>query len=274
MNVADLLRVKPGTRVDLASIDASATPGLEGPKQQEKAAAAMLHQQNCDVMQNLQYLLWAEQRQALLVVLQGMDAAGKDGTIRHVYGVLNPQGVRVTAFKQPTPKELQHDFLWRIHECVPVHGRIGIFNRSHYEDVAVVRVHKLVSKDAWSKRFEHINAFEKLLADSGTSIIKIFLHIDRDEQKERIQARLDDPAKVWKFTNSDIEERKLWSDYTDAYNDAISKCSTDHAPWYVVPANRKWYRNWAISTITRGVLEKMNPKTPPAQFEAGKIKID
>ncbi|MCL4222121.1 MAG: polyphosphate kinase 2 family protein [Phycisphaerales bacterium] len=274
MNVADLLRVRPGSPVDLRSIDASGTPGLEGPREQEKAAAATLHQQNCDAMQSLQYLLWAERRQALLVVLQGMDTAGKDGTIRNVYGVLNPQGVRVTAFTQPTERELAHDFLWRVHRATPAHGQIVIFNRSHYEDVTVVRVQNLAPKEVWSKRYEHINAFERLLVDSGTSIIKIFLHIDRDEQKQRIESRLSDPTKSWKFAASDISERKHWDDYTDAYNDAISKCSTAHAPWFVVPANRKWYRNWAISTITRHTLEKMNPRTPAAKFEAGSIKVD
>ncbi|GAB4384499.1 MAG: polyphosphate kinase 2 family protein [Phycisphaerales bacterium] len=274
MNVAELLRVRPGIRVDLASMDASETPGLEGPKHRARPHAAMLHQRNCEAMQRLQYLLWAEQKRALLVILQGMDAAGKDGTIRHVFGVLNPQGVCVTSFKRPTPDELGHDFLWRIHRCVPARGCIGVFNRSHYEDVGVVRVHGLVPERVWSGRFEHINAFEKQLADSGTSIIKFFLHIDRDEQKKRLQERLDDPAKAWKFTPADIEERRLWDDYIAAYNDAIARCSTDYAPWFIVPANRKWYRNWAISTITRGVLEAMDPKTPPARFEPGTIRID
>jgi PPK2 family polyphosphate:nucleotide phosphotransferase len=219
-------------------------------------------------------LLYAEQKHKVLIVLQGMDTSGKDGTIRRVFEGVNPQGVRVASFKQPTPEELDRDFLWRVHKQVPGKGEMVIFNRSHYEDVLVVRVHELVPKEVWSKRYEHINSFERMLADEGTTILKFFLHIDQEEQKQRLQARLDDPHKHWKFNPADLEERKLWPKYMKAYEEAISKTSTDGAPWYIVPANRKWYRNIVVGTIIVEALTRLNMRYPEPEFDAAKIQIE
>jgi len=207
-----------------------------------------------DELEDLQELLYAEGKHKVLIVLQAMDTGGKDGTIRHVFEGVNPQGVKVAGFKVPTPKELAHDYLWRVHKHTPGKGEIVIFNRSHYEDVLVVRVHNLVPEEIWSRRYEHIRAFEKILADEGTTILKFYLHINREEQKERLQARLDEPHKNWKFSKGDLAERALWDQYQAAYQDALSKTSTPYAPWYIIPANRKWYRNLVISTI---IIEKL-----------------
>lgn len=274
MHPYELHRIEPGSAVDLAAIDPGRTPGLSGPESQERAAAAALHAENILAMQDLQYRLWAEKRRSVLVVLQGMDTAGKDGTIRHVFGALNPQGVRVEGFKQPTPEELAHDYLWRVHRKTPGHGRIVVFNRSHYEDVLVVRVHGLVPEDVWRRRYEEINAFERLLAGSGTTILKVFLHISKAEQKQRLQARLDEPDKLWKFSMGDLAERKRWAEYQEAYTEALSRCSTEHAPWFVVPADSKWYRNWAVSSIVRRALEGMDPRPPRAEIDPSKVHIE
>ena len=228
---------------------------------------------NVKRLQELQEVLWAEGKHALLIVLQAMDAGGKDGTIKHVMRGVNPQGCHVTSFKVPTEEELDHDFLWRIHKAAPRRGYIGIFNRSHYEDVLVVRVHNLVPEDVWSKRYEQINHFEKLLAESGTTIIKFFLHISKEEQKERFEARLQDPAKNWKFSMGDVEERAHWDDYMRAFEDAFSKCSTPWAPWYIIPANHKWYRNLAVSQIIIDTLERLDMHFPPPLPDADKIVI-
>ncbi len=198
-------------------------------------------------LSDLQEALAAAQQQSLLMILQGMDTSGKDGTIRHVLSGVNPQGCRVYSFKQPTPEELAHDFLWRIHKVTPAKGMMGIFNRSQYEDVLVARVHNLVPEEVWSRRYKEINAFEKLLANNGTIVLKFFLHISYDEQERRLLAREQDKDKAWKLSSSDWAERKYWNDYQNAYEDALSKCSTDEAPWYIVPANHKWYRNLAIA---------------------------
>ncbi len=256
-------RIEPGSKIDLRTIDPQGTPGLRGSAEQERAAAEHLHAENIEAMKRLQYRLWAEQRQSLLVVLQGIDTSGKDGTIRHVFGPLNPQGVRVQGFRAPTPEELRHDFLWRVHAHAPAAGRIMVFNRSHYEDVLAVRVLGLIPEAQWRLRFAHINDFEQLLSESGTRVIKIMLHISKAEQAERLRARLDDPEKRWKFERGDLDTRKRWDDYRSAYEEALERCSTDHAPWHVVPADRKWYRNWAVSTIVRANLEAMDPRTPP-----------
>jgi PPK2 family polyphosphate:nucleotide phosphotransferase len=224
-------------------------------------------------LEELQELLHAEHKHKVLIVLQAMDTGGKDGTIRHVFEGVNPQGVRVASFKKPTPEELGHDFLWRVHKQVPGRGEIVIYNRSHYEDVLVVRVHDLAPKGVWSKRYDHINDFERMLVDEGTTILKFFLHIDLDEQKERLQARLDEPNKRWKFNPADLEERKLWPKYVKAYEDAISKTSTDWAPWYVVPANRKWYRNLVVGTVIIEALEDLNMRYPEPEFDPAEIKI-
>ena len=210
-------------------------------KSKKKAQAEL--DENIAVLDDLGYRLYAENRRSLLLVLQGMDTAGKDGTIRHVMQGFNPQSCRVTAFKQPGVEELAHDFLWRVSLAVPRKGFIGIFNRSHYEDVLVVRVHNLVPKEEWESRYERINLFEKMLSDGGVTIVKVFLHISKQEQRRRLQARLDDPEKRWKFSRADLQERRYWGDYQRAYEAALTRCNTRHAPWYIVPADHKWYRN-------------------------------
>jgi len=256
---ADRWRVKPGGRLSLARIAPDGTEGAPGAKKQTKEASAALREE----LDELQARLYAEHGQALLIVLQAMDAGGKDGTIRSVFAGVNPQGVRVTSFKVPSEEERDHDFLWRIHPRVPGLGEIGIFNRSHYEDVLVVRVHELVPKAVWSERYAHINAFEANLADARTRIVKLFLHISKDEQRLRLQERVDIPEKRWKFNAGDLEERKLWDDYQRAYKDAIAKTSTEHAPWYVIPADRNWYRDWAVLSVLVETLRAMNPRFPP-----------
>jgi PPK2 family polyphosphate:nucleotide phosphotransferase len=222
----------------------------------------------------LQYLLHAAKSQSLLIVLQAMDAGGKDGTIRHVMAGLNPQGCRVTSFKVPTEEELAHDYLWRIHRAVPGKGEIGIFNRSHYGDVLVVRVHNLVPKREWSKRYEQINAFEKILAENGVTIVKFFLHISKDEQKRRLQQRLDDSSKHWKVSPADFEERQYWDDYVKAHEDALTKCSTPWAPWYVIPADHKWFRNLVVADILVSTLQDMDMRFPKSKLDLSKFVLD
>jgi PPK2 family polyphosphate:nucleotide phosphotransferase len=224
-------------------------------------------------LDNLQYLLYAEHRRALLIVLQGLDAAGKDGTIRHVMSGVNPQGCRVSSFKKPTSEELAHDYLWRIHKAVPPVGDIGIFNRSHYEDVLVARVHNLVPKEVWSQRYEQINDFERTLEENNVKILKFFLHISKDEQKRRFQQRIDDKDRQWKISESDFVERKFWDEYTKAYETALTNCSTPHAPWYVIPSNKKWFRNLAVSHIIVETLEDMDMKFPAPSVDVSKIKL-
>jgi PPK2 family polyphosphate:nucleotide phosphotransferase len=222
-------------------------------------------------LDELQELLAAERKHKVLIVLQGMDTSGKDGTIRHVMGGFDPQGVRVVSFKKPTEEELDHDFLWRIHKQVPGRGEVVIFNRSHYEDVLVVRVRELVPKKVWSRRYDEINDFERMLAGSGTLILKFFLHISAAEQKNRLEERVEDPTKRWKFAHGDLEERKLWNDYQKAYEDAIRKTSTEWAPWYVVPANAKWYRNWVVGSIVVDALEQLEMKYPAPDLSGVKV---
>lgn len=251
------LRIEPGKPAGLAKRDPEDTGQFR-----DKAVALEELKRNIARMADLHELLYAESRRALLIVLQAMDAGGKDGTIRHVMTGVNPQGCQVTPFKVPSAEEAKHDYLWRIHKAVPAKGNIGIFNRSHYEDVLVARVHKLVPKDVWMRRYDEINAFENMLAANDTKILKFFLHISPDEQKKRLEQRLSDPVKNWKVSEADFAERKLWADYMEAYEDAIAKCSTDSAPWYVIPANRKWFRNFAVSSIIVGTLETMDLKYP------------
>jgi len=221
----------------------------------------------------LQEMMYAQRKQSMLVVLQAMDAGGKDGVLRKVFTYLNPQGIRVSSFKAPTEEELAHDFLWRIHKEVPPKGYIGVFNRSHYEDVLVVRVNNLVPIEVWRKRYAHINQFEQLLAESGTRILKFFLHISKDEQKARLQDRLDDPNENWKFSIGDLPVREKWDDYMQAYEDAISQCNTEYAPWHIVPANHKWYRNYIITRTLLETLESMNLAYPPAEKGLKDVKI-
>jgi PPK2 family polyphosphate:nucleotide phosphotransferase len=251
-----LLRVAPRTRPGVARIDASSTHGWT------KEAARPVLERGLDQLAGLQERLWAERRHRVLVVLQGMDCSGKGGTIEHVMGAFNPAGCPVSSFKVPTEIELAHDYLWRIHARTPARGDIGIWDRSHYEDVLVVRVKQLVPRSVWARRYRQIAAFERTLAEEGTTILKFFLHIDKDEQRERLQARLDDPTKRWKFRLGDIDERKRWDDYMAAYEDAIAKTSTDLAPWYIVPANHKWFRNLAVASILVETLERLDPRYP------------
>jgi PPK2 family polyphosphate:nucleotide phosphotransferase len=224
-------------------------------------------------LRELQHLLYADRRHSLLIVLQALDAGGKDGTIRHVMSGVNPQGCEVTSFKAPSHEDLDHDFLWRVHHAVPRRGDIGIFNRSHYEDVLVVRVHKIVPKSVWPERYEQINDFEKMLTANGVTILKFFLHISKDEQLRRFQSRLSDPAKNWKLSLPDFSEREHWDEYMEAYEDALTKCSTKNAPWYVIPSNQKWFRNYAISCIVIEALERMKLKFPPASIDVSQIKL-
>ena len=256
-DLRDQLRAKPGARVRLAKLDHGATFGWD------KATAEPELAKQLDRLTELQDRFWAEASRAVLVVLQGIDAAGKDGTIKKVMTAFNPQGSPVTSFKVPSAEELAHDYLWRVHRAVPRKGEIGIFNRSHYEEVLVVRVHGLMPQKVWSTRYDQINAFERHLAANGTTIVKFFLSIDRDEQRDRFQARYDDPTKRWKFSMGDLEERKLWDDYQKAFDDALTKCSTDEAPWYVIPANRKWFRNLAVATILADTIDDLKPRYPP-----------
>jgi PPK2 family polyphosphate:nucleotide phosphotransferase len=263
-------RVKPGERVDLSRWDPNDKSAFPVKKKKGRAHLLELNLR----LEALQELLYAEHKHKILIVLQGMDTAGKDGTIRHVFEGVNPQGVRVAGFKQPTPQELDHDFLWRVHRQTPGRGEIVIFNRSHYEDVLVVRVHNLAAEEVWSKRYRHIKEFERLLADEGTTILKFFLHIDLDEQRARLQARLDEPAKHWKFNPADLKERKRWPEYIRAYQDALSQTSTEWAPWIIVPANRKWYRNLVVGTTIVETLEALNMRYPEPGFDPEKIKIE
>lgn len=259
--MADLrsrLLVEPGNRVRLATLDPGDTHGFD------KEAAIAQTARQLGRLTELQDRFWAEAKRSILVVLQGIDAAGKDGTIKKVMEAFNPQGCPVSSFKVPSTEELAHDYLWRVHQRVPRKGEIGVFNRSHYEDVLVVRVHGLAPRSVWSKRYDQINDWERMLAESGTTIVKFFLTIDRDEQRQRFQARYDDPTRRWKFSLGDLEERKLWDDYQAAFDDALSKTSTPWAPWYVIPANRKWFRNLAVATILADTIAGLKPAYPPA----------
>jgi PPK2 family polyphosphate:nucleotide phosphotransferase len=257
MKVIQKLLVKPGRNPKLRAFDTGATPGC---KTREEAAAQM--PELLADLRKLQYRLFAENRRAVLVVLQAMDAAGKDGLVRGVFSGFNPQACRVTPFKAPTAEELAHDYLWRIHKAVPPKGEIGVFNRSHYEDVLIVRVHQLIDKRVWKARYEQIRVFEKLLADNGVTIVKLFLHISRKEQKARLLARLDNPERNWKFSEADLAERKYWEDYQAAYEEALGRCSTKESPWYIIPSDHKWYRNWAVAHILQRTLKDMKLKFP------------
>jgi len=262
--------VEPSKKITLVKQDPNETGDFEGGKEKGLKALQKLNAE----LQELQELLYAENKHKVLIVLQATDTGGKDGTIRRVFEGVNPQGVKVASFKVPTAEELAHDYLWRVHKAVPGNGEIVIFNRSHYEDVLVVRVRNFAPKTVWSKRYDQINEFEKILAENGTLILKFFLNISKDEQKERLQARLDDPTKHWKFNSGDLEERKLWDDYQLAYEDVLNKTSTKYAPWFVVPANRKWYRDLVISTILIDALKKLKMKYPEPKDNLEGIVIE
>jgi PPK2 family polyphosphate:nucleotide phosphotransferase len=267
-NLLKKLAVKPGSKIKLGDID----PGYHGHHESHEEAMPDI-QSHIQKMDQLQYLMYAEKKHSLLIVLQGLDAGGKDGVIRHVLAGMNPEGCRVKAFKQPTPEELDHDFLWRVHPHVPGKGEVAIFNRSHYEDVLVVRVHALAPRGVWSKRYELINNFEKqLAAENGTTILKFFLYISKEEQLARFKQRLDDPARQWKISESDYKERKYWAAYIEAFEDMLHKTSTDHAPWYVIPSNHKWFRDLAISQIINHTLEDLSMKLPKPAVNLADIR--
>ena len=265
--VRELLVAKPGDgRFRLVEIDPDATPGLKA-KHRAKADLA----RHKDKLFNLQERLYAERKRALLVVLQAMDTGGKDGTVTHVIGNMNPQAVLISSFKAPTPEEKRHGFLWRIRKRLPEKGYVGIFNRSHYEDVLVARVHNLAPPDVIERRYEKINAFERKLVRSGTRVVKFMLHISYDEQRQRLIDRLKNPDKHWKFSEHDIDERGYWDDYQSAYSMAVSRCSTEWAPWCVIPANDKDYRNWAVGSILIAILEEMDPQYPRPKLDVPRL---
>ena len=259
--------VKPGGKLVLAKID----PAYAGAKETNDKAAADI-QNTVQRIDKLQYLLYADASQSLLIVLQALDAGGKDGVIRHLFSGVNPQGVTVFGFKQPSADELAHDFLWRAHARAPGRGEIAIFNRSYYEDVLIVRVRKLVPREVWSKRYGQINDFEALLAANRTRVLKFYLHISADEQLTRFKQRLDDPSRRWKISESDYTERALWPQYIEAYEEAIARTSTEAAPWYVIPANRKWFRNLAISEIIADTMEEMKLTLPAPRVDLSEIR--
>lgn len=259
----------PGSELDLSSIDTRSTAGAPGGKAETEAAFARQHAR----LAELQERLWAERKQSLLVVLQAMDGGGKDGTINHVFRGLNPAGCRVASFRVPTEDERAHDFLWRIHKQAPGAGEVVVFNRSHYEDVLIVRVHSLVPEAVWRPRYQQIVAFESMLTAANTRVVKFFLHISKEEQADRFRARVEDPTKRWKFRRADVDERKCWDGYQAAFEEALSRTSTKAAPWYVVPADRKWYRNWVVSEVLLATLEDMDPQYPPAEPGLEGVKI-
>jgi PPK2 family polyphosphate:nucleotide phosphotransferase len=261
--------IKPGSKVDLKDWDPSDKSGFDGSKSEAEKQIVSINRE----LETLQELLYAQHLHKLLIILQGMDTSGKDGTIRHVFEGVNPQGVQVTSFKVPTPEELDHDYLWRTHACVPVKGQIMIFNRSHYEDVLIVRVHNLVPTKIWKRRYKQIKDFERMLVEEGTTILKFFLHISSEEQKERLQARLDDPGKRWKFNQGDLLERKRWDEYMAAYEDAIHETSTDVAPWHIVPSNRNWYRNLVVAQTIVDTLKGLKMEYPQPQEDLKGIVI-
>jgi len=256
-----LHRIEPGAAVDLRAIDPEDTSAAPGGKKVTNAATEVLATR----LSELQDILWARQQERVLVVLQGIDTSGKGGTVEHVFRSVNPAGLRVTSFKPPSESELARDYLWRVHANVPQGGEIGVFDRSHYEDVLAVRVLGLLPKSRWKKRFDHINSFEKLLVDEGTTIVKVLLHISKEEQKRRLESRLEEERKHWKFRLSDLDARKVWDDYQEAFAETVERTSTDHAPWHIIPADKKWYRNWAVATIVTALLEGLDltwPESP------------
>ena len=262
-------RIRPGQRVRLERFDPRDTSGLRGTKRDALARSARLTAR----LEHLQEMLFADHRQRVLVVLQGLDTSGKDGTIRHVFEGVNPQGVRVVPFRRPTPEEADHDFLWRAHRQTPAKGEIVIFNRSHYEDVLIARADKLVPKSVWKRRYEEINEFERLLSEEGTTILKFYLHISKAEQKRRLEQRLADPTKHWKFSLSDVSERRRWPSYIEAFEAMLEKTSTEWAPWYVVPSDFKWYRDLVVSTVLVDALRRMELQWPPLPADLKSVVV-
>jgi len=267
VNYLQRFKVQPGAKVKLKDIDPAFTDGY---KSHEAADEEIVQFQNR--LRELQVLLYAQRRQSLLICLQAVDTGGKDGTISHVLGAMNPQGCRVAAFRQPSVEELAHDFLWRAHRAAPAAGEVVIFNRTYYEDLLIVRVHNLVPKDIWTRRYDLINAFERGLVDHDTQILKFYLHISKEEQLERFKDRLDDPSKQWKISEADYKERAFWDDYVSAYEDVLSRCSTEYAPWFIIPANHKWFRNLAVARIVVEHLEALNMKYPKPTVDIEHIR--
>jgi PPK2 family polyphosphate:nucleotide phosphotransferase len=267
MNYSERFRVETGSKVRLDRIDAAFKD-----RHEDQTSALGEIERYTQRLRELQYLLYAENKRSLLIILQAMDAGGKDGTINHVLGGMNPQGTRVYGFKVPSAEEASHDFLWRIHQAAPHRGQVAIFNRSHYEDVLVGRVHRLVPKKVWLKRFELINNFEKNLVENGTQILKFYLHISKDEQLRRFKQRIEDPARHWKISESDYTEREYWDDYTKAFEAALSRCSTEKSPWFIIPANHKWFRNLAVSQIVAETLESLKMEFPKPALDIEEIK--
>ena len=268
MKIYEECLVKPGKKFRLQDVDPDSTLGLKNKQEAERTLA-----ENRRRLIDLQRLFYASRRKGLIIVLQAIDAGGKDGTIRHVMRGVNPQGCRVASFKAPSSNELSHDYLWRIHRNVPPRGEMCIFNRSHYEDVLVVRVHNYVPKEVWNRRFRHINEFERMLAEEDFLIRKFYLHISKAEQKKRFEQRLQDKKKNWKFSSADVEERRYWDKYMEAFEDVLDKCSTSFAPWFVVPSNRKWVRNVAISSILVQTLEELDMKFPVPKEDLSKVRV-
>jgi PPK2 family polyphosphate:nucleotide phosphotransferase len=267
--VIETLLVRPGRAARLSERDPGDRLGLDG-----KDAAAAVRDELLNRLHELQDRFWAEATRSVLLVLQGLDTSGKDGTIEHVFKGVNPQGVRAAAFKAPTVHELAHDYLWRIHDSCPARGEIGIFNRSHYEDLVTVRVLGLVSPEACRARYRHVREFERMLSEEGTTVVKVFLHISKEEQAERLQARIDDPDKRWKFRSSDLETRKRWDDYMALYDEALTETSTEWAPWHVVPADRKWVRNVAVARLLVDTLASLDPRFPAPEEDLSGIRIE
>ena len=267
MNYCKKLIVEPGRKCKFEDLD----PGYHG-KHESEGDAKVESEDSLVEITRLQRLLYAERKHGLLIVLQGIDAAGKDGVCWHIIKAMNPQGTSVVGFKQPTAEELSHDFLWRVHPHAPALGRVAVWNRSHYEDVLVARVHKLVPKSVWSARYEQINAFERLLHTSGTTIVKLFLYISKEEQLKRFEQRLEDPARRWKISEGDYLERKRWTDYTSAFEDMLAACSTEYAPWYAIPSNHKWFRNLAVAQILRATLDDLGMKLPEPTVDLETIR--
>ena len=262
-------RVAEGAKVDLKDRDTNEKVLFDTSKEESLPIFEDLKED----LRLLQQRLYAENKQRVLIVIQAMDTGGKDGCVRHVFSSVDPQGIFVTPFKKPSEEELAHDFLWRVHEKVPANGQIAIFNRSHYEDIIAVRVKNLYPKEVWSKRYRHIVEFERMLAEEGTLILKFFLHISKDEQKERLQARIDRPEKNWKFNPDDLADRARWGEFQEVYEDVLEKTSTNYAPWFVIPSDRKWYRNLCVAEIVRDALKKLDPQFPEPNWRQGEVEI-
>jgi PPK2 family polyphosphate:nucleotide phosphotransferase len=267
--VSQQIIIPPGTKIELKDYSPEYSGGYKRESEIKDKMAKIKKQ-----MRALQELLYAERKHPLLIILQAMDTGGKDGTIKHVMSEVNPQGCCVTNFKVPSVEEAARDFLWRVHKAVPPKGIIGIFNRSHYEDVLIVRVHNLAPKDVWRARYDQINSFEKILVANGTVLLKFFLHISKEEQKKRLEARLCDPTKQWKFSEVDVRERAYWDDYMTAYEDAINKCSTEWAPWHIIPANKKWYRDFLVGEFIVETLKRLDMKYPQLKIDPARVKIE